>query len=498
MLRRRSSGILLHITSLPSRYGVGDFGPEAYKFVDFLEAAGQNYWQILPLNHTTAETGYSPYNCFSAFAGNPLLISPDWLRRDGLLTKSEIRDVPRFPPDFLDFKKASVCKGPLLDRAFRRFREKGQSADYEAFVQEHRAWLDAYAGFVALKRHFKGRQWCDWPAAVRDRKATALRLLDERLSEPMERERFLQYIFYKQYLDLKRYGNERGVQVAGDVPIYVAYDSADVWSHPELFKLNRSKRPRFIAGVPPDYFSRTGQLWGNPVYDWQQLERTHFRWWTQRMKHNLLLFDFLRVDHFRGLVAYWEVPANQTTAIRGKWVQAPHGKFFRELFRQIPFAAIFAEDLGYITADVREVVNKYNFPRMVVLQFAFGGSAQNLHLPHNHVENSIVFTGTHDNNTTRGWFDCELKGPVRKHLFEYLGHKVAAGDIAWEMMRAAMRSVARIAVIPMQDVLNLGSQARMNTPAKKVGNWLWRMRPGQTTARLADKLRRLTETSGRA
>ena len=498
MLRRRSSGILLHITSLPSRYGVGDFGREAYQFVDFLRAAGQNHWQILPLNPTMAQTGYSPYNCLSTFAGNPLLISPDLLHRDGLLTRGEVQDAPRFPPDPVDFEKVSSYKGRLLDRAFERFRARGNPADYEVFTQTHRAWLDAYAGFVALKRRFKGRQWCDWPAAVRDRKTDALRSIEDHLSGPIERERFLQYIFYKQYRDLKHYCNERGVQVAGDVPIYVAYDSADVWSHPDLFKLNRSKKPRFIAGVPPDYFSETGQLWGNPVYDWQQLEQTDFHWWVQRMRHNLLLFDFVRIDHFRGLVAYWEVPASHTTAVHGKWAQAPHGKFLRELFRQIPFAAIFVEDLGYITADVREVVNRYNFPRMVVLQFAFGGNAQNLHLPHNHVENSIVYTGTHDNNTTRGWFDREIKGPARKHLFEYLGCKVAASDIAWELMRVAMRSVARIAIIPMQDVLGLGTEARINTPTKKAGNWLWRMRPGQTTARLADTLRRLTETSGRA
>jgi len=497
MLRRRSSGILLHVTSLPSRHGVGDFGPEAYKFVDFLNAAGQNYWQLLPLNHTTSQTGYSPYNCFSAFAGHPLLISPDLLYRDGLLTKNEIQSPPRFPPDKVDYERVASYKRGLLDKAFERFQGRGEPAGYEAFTCEHRAWLDAYAAFVALKRHFKGRQWGDWPAAVRDRKENTLRSLEEQLSESMDRERFLQYCFYKQYLDLKRYCNEQGVQVAGDVPIYVAYDGADVWSHPELFKLNRSKRPRFVAGVPPDYFSRTGQLWGNPVYDWQQLEQTDFHWWIQRMKHNLLLFDFVRIDHFRGLVAYWEVPARQKTAIRGKWVQAPHGKFFHELFRQIPFAAIFAEDLGYITADVREVVNRHNFPRMVVLQFAFGGGAQNPHMPHNHIENSIVYTGTHDNNTTRGWFDRELKGERRRHVFEYLGCRVAPEEVSWELMRVAMRSVAKIAIIPMQDVLGLGAAARMNTPAGTDGNWQWRMRPGQTTAPLARRLRELTALYGR-
>jgi 4-alpha-glucanotransferase len=510
MLRRRSSGILLHITSLPSRYGVGDFGPAAYKFADFLQAAGQNYWQILPLNHTTAETVFSPYNCFSAFAGNPLLISPDLLRQQGLLTKKEIGDPPRFPTDTVDYKRASSYKDKLLDAAFNRFQRNGRPADYEAFTQEHCKWLDPYAAFVALRRQLKGRLWCDWPAALRDfgSQISGLGLEKALLANPqsaiinpqsVERERFIQYLFYRQYRALKRYCNERGIQVMGDIPIYVAYDGADVWSHPELFKLNRSKKPRFQAGVPPDYFSATGQLWRNPVYDWQQMERTGFHWWMRRMKHNLFLFDLVRIDHFRGLVAYWEVPAGQETAVRGKWVPVPHGKFFDELFRQMPFPPVFVEDLGYITADVREVVARYGLPRMSVLQFAFGGeSARNVHMPHNHAVNSIVYTGTHDNNTTRGWFQRELRGPARKRLFEYLGCTVTAREVPWELMRVAMRSVARIAIVPMQDVLSLGAEARMNDPAVRQGNWRWRMRPGQTTRQLAGKLRKLAEMSGRA
>lgn len=498
MLRRRSSGILIHMTSLPSKYGIGDLGPEAYKFADFLKAAGQNYWQILPLNHTTSKTGYSPYNCLSAFAGNPLLISPDLLHREGLLTRAELSEPPRFPADTVDYDKVSSYKSTLFDAAFQRFRSNGKPAGYDAFVEEHRAWLEPYAGFVALRRHFKGQAWSDWPAALRDRKPDALDDIKKRLTGPIEREQFLQYIFYQQYLDLKRYSNERGIQVAGDVPIYVAYDSADVWSHPEIFKLNRAKKPRFIAGVPPDYFSETGQLWGNPVYDWRRLEETDFDWWIRRMKHNLFLFDFVRIDHFRGFVAYWEVPAGRKNAMRGKWVQAPHGRFFRELLRRIPFAAIFVEDLGHITADVREVVARYGFPRMNVLQFAFGGdSTRNPHMPHNHTENSIVYTGTHDNNTTRGWFEKELDAQARKRVFDYLGCTVPAGDISWELIGTAMRSVARIAIIPMQDILNLGAEARMNFPAKSNGNWRWRMRPGQTGARLAEKLRRVTETCAR-
>ncbi len=499
----------MHITSLPSKHGIGDFGPEAYRFVDFLRAAGQNYWQLLPLNHTTAAAEYSPYKCLSAFAGHPLLISPDLLYQDGLLSKREVSDPPAFPAEKVNFGKVSSYKEKLLDAAFTRFQGTPQPPAYAGFVEEHRAWLDPYACFVALRRHFKRRLWSEWPARMRD---FGLRIADCGLEsspganpqseivnpQSIERERFCQYIFYKQYLRLKRYCNERGVQVIGDVPIYVAYDSADVWSHPDLFKLNRARKPRFVAGVPPDYFSATGQLWGNPVYDWQRLEETGFEWWMQRIKHNLLLFDFVRIDHFRGLVAYWEIPGSHTNAMRGTWVKVPHDAFFRELFRQIPFAAIFVEDLGYITADVREVVARHNFPRMNVLQFAFGGDpARSTHAPHNYAENSIVYTGTHDNNTTRGWFEKDLKADGRKHLFDYLGCRFGAGDVAWELMRAALRSVAKIAIIPMQDVLNLGAEARMNLPAGEDGNWQWRMRPGRTEAHLAQRLKKLTRTYGR-
>ena len=499
----------MHVSSLPSRQGIGDFGPEAYKFADFLKAAGQNYWQLLPLNHTTAKTGYSPYNCFSAFAGNPLLISPDLLRQDGLLTKSEVSDPPAFPAERVDYDKVLSYKDKLLDRALARFQEGTKPADYAGFVEEHRTWLEPYASFVALRRQSKGQLWSDWPAVIRDfgwrmadgglESARAANPQSEIINPQwVERERFCQYLFYKQYLRLKRYCNDLGIQVAGDVPIYAAYDSADVWSHPDLFKLTRAKKPRFVAGVPPDYFSATGQLWGNPVYDWQRLEETNFQWWMQRMKHNLLLFDFVRIDHFRGFVAYWEVPASHKNAMRGKWIDAPHDKFFRELLRRIPFAAIFVEDLGCITADVREVVAQYNFPRMSVLQFAFGGDpAGNPHMPHNYAENSIVYTGTHDNNTTRGWFEKELETDRRKRLFDYLGCRVTASEISWELMRVAMGSVAKIAIIPMQDVLGLGAEGRMNLPARQEGNWRWRMRPGQIEARLAERLRKLTWTCGR-
>ena len=498
MLKQRSSGILMHVTSVPSASGIGDFGPTTQKFVDFLQRAGQRYWQILPLNHTTSQTGHSPYSCFSAFAGNPLLISPVLLQRAGLLEKKALTGPPAFPADKVNFKKVSSYKRSLLAMAFERFRASPRPAEYEAFCAEHRAWLEPFATFVALKRHFKGRCWCDWPAALRDRKPGALAAASEQFKEAIDRECFLQYVFYAQFLKLKTYCHAQGVHLIGDLPIYVTYDSADVWSHPEVFKLTRSKRPRFIAGVPPDYFSKTGQLWGNPVYDWDHAKKTGFDWWLRRMRHNLLLFDLVRIDHFRGLVAYWEIPAGHKTAERGRWVEAPGDEFMRTLFRSLPYAAIFAEDLGYITADVREVVARYQLPCMRVLQFALGGDpARNPHLPHNHVANAIVYTGTHDNNTARGWFDKELNPAERRRLASYLGHRVAGKDVAWELMRMAMASVARLAIIPMQDVLGLGASARMNYPAQTTGNWRWRMRDGQLNMPLAQRLRELTQLHGR-
>ena len=499
MLKQRSSGILLHITSVPSPYGIGDFGPATYKFVDFLKRAGQTCWQILPLNHTTSSTGHSPYNCFSAFAGNPLLISPDLMVRDGLLKRNEVPKPPTFPADKVDFAKVTSYKYAIFKTAFKRFQAAPLPIDFEAFCHEHQAWLESFATFVAARRHFNKRLWCDWPRAIRDRKPKALAALREQLSEAIAFERFLQYVFYKQYLDLKLYCHEQRIQIIGDVPIYVTYDSADAWTHPEMFKLTASKKPKFIAGVPPDYFSKTGQLWGNPVYDWDYHQETGFEWWLQRIRHNLLLFDLVRIDHFRGLVAYWEVPAAHKTAVKGKWVKAPSEAFFSTLFKQIPFAAIFAEDLGHITADVREAVAKYQFPCMRVLQFGFKGDpTRNPHILHNHVRNSIVYTGTHDNNTTRGWFDNDLGSEGRKAVCEYLGHKVVAKDIAWELIRLAHSSVSHLAIVPMQDVLGLGEAARMNYPAKATGNWFWRMRDGKLTASLAARMKRVTEIHGRA
>jgi 4-alpha-glucanotransferase len=509
MLQQRSSGILMHVTSLASPYGMGDLGATAYAFADFLQRAGQSAWQVLPLNYTTVARGSSPYNSISAFAMDPMLISIERLYQEGLLTRADLREPPRFPPDQIDFAKVQSYRSPLLDVAFERFDRRPHPPDYETFCRDQAAWLEPFSLFAALRRRFRKRSWCDWPRVQRD---CGWRIADCGLDKAgganhqsaiinarfVERERFLQYVVYRQYERLKRYAWEKGIQIIGDVPIYVTHDSADVWSHRDLFQLDRSGRAKLVSGVPPDYFSKTGQLWGNPVYDWDALRRTGFEWWMQRLEHNLRLFDMVRIDHFRGLVAYWQIPARHKNAMRGTWVEAPSEAFFTTLFRRLPSAAVFAEDLGHITADVREVVTRYHLPCMRVMQFAFDGDpAHNPHMPHNHIANAIVYSGTHDNNTARGWFEDDMDEPRRRRFFDYIGRRVKPAEVPWELMRLAMASVGRLAIVPMQDLLGLRAQARMNHPARTKGNWRWRMRGGLLGPRLADRLRHLTEVHGR-
>jgi len=498
MLRRRAAGILLHLTSLPSRYGIGDMGPEACRFLDFLAEAHQSYWQILPVTYSSAAAAYSPYDSFSAWAGNPLLISPDLLCRQGLLRDADLADVPVFPDEAVDFRAVHACKQALLRTAFNRFAAESEPAEFGRFVTANAGWLEDFALFMALKHRHGKKAWCDWPVPLRDRHPEALAAAREELREPIQYERFVQYVFYRQYAELKAHCEQRGVAVIGDVPIYVNHDSADVWAHPAVFKLDDRKRPTHVAGVPPDYFSRTGQLWGNPVYDWDSLATTGFAWWMDRLRHNLRLFDCVRIDHFRGLVAYWEVPAGLPNAVEGRWVEAPSTAFFNELLKQMPFAPILAEDLGHITPDVREIIRRFDFSGMRVLQFAFGGDAvDNPHRPYRHPENAVVYTGTHDNNTMRGWFETNATMDEKNALFAYLGREVSSQDIAWEMIRLVTASVAHLAIVPMQDVLNLGAEARMNHPGRRRGNWRWRMRPDSTTPALARRLRELVDIYGR-
>jgi len=520
MLRKRASGILMHITSLPSKYGIGDFGPAAYEFADFLKDAGQSFWQILPLNpacrsgrYTTAKSRYSPYNCFSAFAGNPLMISPDLLYRDGLLRKDQITPLPTFPQSAVDYARVSSYKSELLNLAFEDFN-RGSSLvarcsghDFDEFCENNKFWLEDFATFVALSRQFRKSAnggWCEWPSEIRDRSKQAIKSVRQQLQADIRRECFLQYVFYKQYFELKSYCGQKGIKIIGDMPIYVAYDSADVWAHPEVFKLTSAKKPKYVGGVPPDYFSRTGQLWGNPVYNWKYLEDTDFAWWMDRIRYNLQLYDLVRIDHFRGFCAYWQVPAGQKTAIGGRWVKAPKDKFFAALFKQIPSAPIFAEDLGYITPDVRRVIDKYNIPCMRVLQFGFacpersrrdGDPQKNPHHPANTSENCLLYTGTHDNNTTRGWFRDDATDGQKRRLSIYCGRRVSAENVHWEMIRLAMASPAKIAIIPMQDVLGLGTEARMNHPARARGNWLWRLPRSAWSKRtgIARRMRKMAE-----
>jgi len=498
MFRRRASGVLMHLTSLPSPYGIGDLGPEAYDFVDFLQQAGQLFWQILPINYTTAQTGYSPYNCFSAFAGNILLISPDQLVTDGWLDKTDVSEYPSFPVDRVDFKAAAAWRRRLLNRAFTRFQSQPVPPAFETFVRAQADWLEDFALFVVLKQRMGRRPWCDWPKEIRDRQKRLLQEMGRELQQEIQRVRFFQYLFWQQMAALRHYCHGKGIHLMGDVPIYVAYDSADVWTHPYLFKLDRDKRPKFKAGVPPDYFSRTGQLWGNPVYDWPRMAKDDYGWFVNRIAHNLRWLDVVRIDHFRGLSAYWQVPARHKTAVGGTWEEGPGEFLFRALFKKLPFAGLFAEDLGYITADVRELMRQFDLPGIKVLQFAFGkASDTNGHWLHNHADNFIVCTGTHDNNTSRGWFEEDATDMQRHHLSAYCGRKVSARSVAWDLIRLAFTSVARVAMVPMQDLLNLGSEARMNHPAQNKGNWQWRMKPKSATGKLAERLRELTQLTGR-
>jgi 4-alpha-glucanotransferase len=499
MITRRN-GVLLHITCLPSLHGIGDFGPEAYRFIDFLQEAGQSLWQVLPLNPTASVYGNSPYSSFSAFAGNPLFISLDWLVGEGLLAAADMESVPSFLGEKVDFEAATAYKLHWLQRAAASYRGKDKVGDtgFRSFCSANAWWLDGYTLFVALKEHFAGAPWYDWPEELRDREGDAVAEMKERLAEKILQEMFFQYTFSRQWHQLKEYCNRKSVQIIGDLPIYVSPDSADVWCTPGIFKLDEGKRPVFVAGVPPDYFSATGQRWGNPVYDWDVLKENRYEWWVKRFEHALGLFDLVRIDHFRGFAGYWEIPASEETAVRGKWVEAPAQDFFKTLFRHFAILPIIAEDLGVITPDVRELMHSFRFPGMKVLQFAFYGNvAENPFAPHNHVKDCVVYTGTHDNNTTRGWFKQELSASDKAQLMQYLGRSVDENDIHWHMIREAMVSVANMCIVPLQDFLGLDEEARMNLPAIAHGNWGWRFRHEDLTPDLASTISRLTRMYGR-
>ncbi|HOD65574.1 MAG TPA: 4-alpha-glucanotransferase [candidate division Zixibacteria bacterium] len=495
---RRTSGILLPITALPSVYGIGDFGPGASRFLDFLARARQGVWQVLPLNPTDPAHANSPYSSSSSFAGNPLLISPDRMVEDGFLGAEELQPIPAAPDDRADYEQATAYKTRLLDRAWQAFRDRPHQEEFREFCREEAGWLEDYALFVVIKRAQQGADWSRWPVGLRDRNPRALDEVRKVHADELGREQFAQWLFFRQWLALKREANARGIRMFGDIPIYVNYDSADTWRDTHLFKLNGGKRPEVVAGVPPDYFSTIGQLWGNPVYDWEALKREGYRWWIDRLAHVFRLYDIVRIDHFRGLVAYWEVPAGHKTAQKGKWREVPTDDFLQTLQRHFGRLPVVAEDLGLITDDVTATMKRYGFPGMKVLLFAFGADdPTHPYLPRNYDENAVVYTGTHDNNTVQGWFEEEAKPAEKKRLFAHLSRAVPRDRVHWAMIELALQSRARLAVIPMQDVLGLPGSARMNTPSTRNGNWTWRLTAQQLAAAPAAQLAELVATSDR-
>jgi 4-alpha-glucanotransferase len=491
----RSSGVLLHPTSLPGPYGIGDLGPSAFRFVDWLSDSGGKLWQILPLG----PTGYgdSPYQCFSAFAGNPYLISPDFLLRDDLLHPDDLVAIPDFPADTVDYGRVIPWKLNLLERAFIRFKSTPSPVrhEFDRFCAENVSWLPDYALFMALKEANGGGAWGGWPEALRKRKPDALAEAGKRHVEAVERYTFYQFVFFRQWSAIREHAHQRGVQIIGDIPIFVAYDSADVWANPELFYLDEAGGPTVVAGVPPDYFSRTGQLWGNPLYRWDVLRAREYDWWVARFRAILKQVDIVRLDHFRGFAGYWEIPADSETAETGRWVPGPGENFLLTVQAELGDAStglgadlpIIAEDLGEITPDVIELRDQFNLPGMKILQFAFSGP-DNVFLPHNYPANCVTYTGTHDNDTARGWYES---APEHERDFARRYLDTDGSDFPWELTRAAWASVAVYAIAPMQDLLGLGTEARMNFPSTLGGNWSWRLSGDELSQELQGRLREL-------
>jgi 4-alpha-glucanotransferase len=495
---RRSAGVLLHPTSFPSRFGVGDLGEAAYRFIDFLSAANQTIWQILPLG----PTGYgdSPYQSFSAFAGNPLLISPDHLVAEGYLPPQAIAGAPAFPETQTEYGDVIPYKNALLRAAFSHYQRSGtarQRGLFERFCSDHQHWLDDFALFMTLKtRHMDqdGGVWNSWPEPIARRDAAALVTASGEQSSEIQFHSFVQFLFFEQWQALRNYANERNVHIIGDAPIFVAFDSADVWANPHLFFLNADGSPSVIAGVPPDYFSETGQRWGNPLYRWEVMEETGYAWWAARLRAAFAQVDAVRLDHFRGFAAYWEIPAAEPTAAVGQWKQGPGMKFFRAMQSALGQLPIIAEDLGVITEDVISLRDTFEFPGMKILQFAFGGEKNSSFLPHTFSPNNVVYTGTHDNETTVGWYR-NASASERDHVRRYLASD--GRDIAWDLIRLAYSSVADMAIIPLQDLMNLDNRARMNFPGKASGYWKWRFTPSMLSDEIGSRLAELSELYGR-
>lgn len=498
-MRERSSGILLPLCSLPSSSGIGDLGPTAYRFVDFLSDAGQSVWQVLPVTPASPAYDYSPYHGTSAFALDPLLVSPELLAADGLLDDPHPHPDTDFPEERIEYPAVARFKQALLDEACHRFRRRTPDHDYIRFRAENTSWLEDYARFTALAASHSPRPWDRWPPDLRDRTPAAIRRLELEMRDAIEDIKIVQYLLHRQWDRLRTYAVAKSIRLIGDLPIYVPHACTDVWAHPELFQLDESGRPSAVSGVPPDYFSATGQRWGHPVYRWEVHRKTRFDWWRRRLARHFCLFDTVRIDHFRGLVGYWAIPAGQATAVNGRWLEAPAAEFFAELRRCFPCLPIIAEDLGTITADVREVIQRLGIPGMRVLQFGFSGDpAVNPNAPHLIDEDAVVYTGTHDNAPSRGWIDELATAAERECYDRYLGHALSGEGAAWEMIRLALMSRAHLSILPAQDLLGLGAAARINTPGRMEGNWRWRMTPTQFSALPDRRLRVMTESYGRS
>jgi 4-alpha-glucanotransferase len=494
-MKRRGSGILCHITSLPSPYGIGDLGPEAYAFADFLSEADQSYWQILPLNPTNERYAFSPFSTMSSCAGNTMVISPDSLVQEELLTQQEAEDHPEFPVERVDFPTVHRFKQHLFRKAHSRFREReADDADYQRFCSGHASWLEDHAFFSAIYEHLGNAPLVDWPEEIKGRRPEALEPLHETLSDDIHREKFLQYTFYKQALALRNYCNKRSIHLIGDFPLFINYDSVDIWIYPEIFKVDQEKKAYVVAGAPPDDFSPEGQIFNCAVYNWDTLKESGFTWWIRRFHYLFKLYDYVRIDHFRGLISYWEVPAGDKNALNGKWVPAMVNDFTNALMRHFPTFPVLAEDLGTITAEVREAMAVYDIPGLKILVLGFENvDFESVYLPHNHVPHSVVYTGTHDTRTVMGWY-TEGSEEDREVFGRYLGKKVG-DDVNWDFIRVAMMSVSNTAIIQMQDVL--GSKERMNYPGRAEGNWLWRFAP-EGYRQHARTLSELTKLYGRS
>ncbi len=490
----RSSGILMHITSLPGKYGIGDLGRSAFRFIDFLEDAGQRYWQVLPLNPTRMSGGNSPYGSPSTFAGNSMLISPRKLYDLGLIRKKVLKSGKGFRADRVAFAAVTEYKTHVLNSAYKRFQTAGKksrfaelAASFESFCEENTEWLDDYALFTVLSEHFN-RPWGEWPHPLRDRVPEALEEAQSIYAVSIERIKFSQFLFFSQWLELVEYARTKGVRIFGDLPFYVAGDSADTWTHARYFKYGPGKKPKVVSGVPPDAFSDGGQLWGTPVFDWETLEKEDFDWWIMRLKQNLTMFDLLRLDHFRAFSAYWEVPAD---------VNTPGEAFFDAVSEAFPDMPFVAEDLGEIDQPVYDLRDQFRLPGMNVLQYAFGDdTGRNGFLPHNHRQNSVTYIGTHDNPTLMEWFS-KLSNNEKRNLEAYIGTRMRKGSVGETMRRLALGSVSDLAVLQMQDLLGLGAAATMNRPGTTEGNWVWRLRSMRNLKGVAKELRVMTRIYGR-